>query len=185
MVKVFMDCEFTGLHKDTTLISIGMVSDDGHELYCELTDYDKEQIDDWLQENVINNLLFNEYGTIREYLGSVTFVKGTKEEVAQAVREWLNQFEKVEIWSDCMHYDIVLFQDLFGGAFGLPEHVYYIPFDISTLFKAHGIDPDIDREAFIDIPIGGTKHNALYDAKVIRACYDKLRRNRDKYGIVL
>lgn len=180
-----MDCEFTGLHKNTTLISIGMVSDDGHEIYCELKDYDKDQIDEWLQENVIDNLLFNDYTNLRKRFGSVTFVKGDKEEVAQAIQDWLSKYKTVELWSDCMHYDIVLFQDLFGGAFDVPENVYYIPFDISTLFKVYGIDPDIDREAFIDTPIEGRKHNSLYDARVIRACYDKLRRNGDKYGIVL
>ncbi len=55
--KVFFDCEFTGLHQGTTLISIGLVSDCGKTFYAELTDYDKSHIDDWLQEIVINNLL--------------------------------------------------------------------------------------------------------------------------------
>ena len=52
-MKIFFDTEFTGLHQDTTLISIGMIAEDGRELYCELNDYDKTQIDDWLKDNVI------------------------------------------------------------------------------------------------------------------------------------
>ena len=55
-MKIFFDTEFTGLHQDTTLISIGMIAEDGRELYCELNDYDKTQIDNWLKENVIANL---------------------------------------------------------------------------------------------------------------------------------
>ncbi|WP_376716592.1 hypothetical protein [Vagococcus carniphilus] len=55
-MKVFFDTEFTGLHKDTTLISIGLIAENGNKFYAEFTDYDKTQIDDWLQENVINNL---------------------------------------------------------------------------------------------------------------------------------
>lgn len=55
-MKIFFDTEFSGLHQGTTLISIAMVAEDGRELYCELNDYDKSQIDDWLQDNVIANL---------------------------------------------------------------------------------------------------------------------------------
>jgi hypothetical protein len=80
----------------------------------------------------------------------------------------------VEIWSDCLSYDWVLFNDLFGSAFDIPKNVYYIPFDICTLFKIKGIDPDISREEFIDNSVDGVKHHALYDAKVIKACFDKL-----------
>ena len=56
----------------------------------------------------------------------------------------------------------------------MPDNVCYIPFDICTLFKIKGIDPDINREEFINNSIKGKKHNSLYDAKVIRACYKKL-----------
>jgi len=76
------------------------------------------------------------------------------------------------MWSDCLAYDWVLFNDLFGHAFNIPKNVYYIPFDICTLFKLKGIDPDINREEFAGMQ--GAKHNALHDAKVIKACYEKL-----------
>ena len=56
-MKIFFDTEFTGLHQNTTLISIGLISECGKTFYAEFTDYDKSQIDDWLQENVINNLI--------------------------------------------------------------------------------------------------------------------------------
>ena len=38
--KVFFDMEFTGLHKNTTLISIGLVSECGKKYYAEFNDYD-------------------------------------------------------------------------------------------------------------------------------------------------
>jgi len=90
----------------------------------------------------------------------------------------------VEIWSDCLAYDWVLFNDIFGHAFNIPKNIYYIPFDICTLFKMKGVDPDIDREEFADgwISTEGklinpdliNKHNALWDAIIIKACYDRL-----------
>jgi hypothetical protein len=185
MVKLFMDTEFTGLHKDTTLISIGIVSDTGKEFYAELTDFDENQVDDWIKENVIDNLMYSDLEDFHEEVGSVTLVKGPKEEIEAVLTEWLAQFRSIELWSDCHHYDIVLFHDIFGGAFSVPSNVYYIPYDISTVFKIFGIDPDISREAFIDAPVRGDKHNSLYDAKVIQACYDKLYRNRDKYPFMI
>jgi len=168
-MKVFFDTEFTGLHKGTTLISIGMVSEDGQTFYAELTDYDKKQVDQWIKENVIANLARN-IGEL--YRMADETQHGNKETVALSVSKWLSQFYSVEMWSDCLAYDWVLFNDLFGHAFNIPKNVYYIPFDICTLFKLKGIDPDINREEFAGIQ--GAKHNALHDAKVIKACYEKL-----------
>lgn len=66
-MKLFFDTEFTGLHKNTTLISIGIVSEDGHRFYAEFLDYDKEQCTDWIIKNVINNLFLKSIPTQRKY----------------------------------------------------------------------------------------------------------------------
>jgi len=163
MEKIFFDTEFTGLHKNTTLISIGLVSEKDTEFYAELNDYDESQVDDWLRDNVISKL-----GNIPRYGGSRIYV-------ANKLRLWFEQFDKVEIWSDCYAYDWVLFVNLFGTAFDIPKNIYYIPFDIATLMKMKGVDPDINREEFAGLDLGDNqKHNALWDAKVIKACYNKL-----------
>lgn len=175
-MKVFFDTEFTGLHKDTTLISIGLVADDGNTFYAEFADYDKSQLNDWLQENVIKNTLFLNGKSIAE---SCTKLKnyqhiGATNTIRADLKDWLAQYDSVEMWSDCLAYDWVLFCQIFGGAFQVPKNVYYIPFDICTLFKMKGIDPDISREEYAEMQDGAQKHNALWDAKVIRACYYKL-----------
>lgn len=180
-VKLFFDFEFTGLHQNTTPISLGVVADNGKEFYCEFTDYDKKQIDPWLQENIIDKLTMqDEKPETYHNLGSVTFVKGNTAFIRNYLLEWLKQFTYVEFWGDCMWYDGVLLNRLLGGAFSLPNNVYYIYFDIGTLFRFCGVDPDIHRESFIDRPVTN-KHNALADAEVIQACYDKLLKNRDDY----
>lgn len=182
-MKIFFDSEFSGLHKDTSIISLGMVTDDDMAFYAEFTDYDKKQVENdlWIQENVIDNLLFNKTEPFCNQLGSMTLCKGTKKEIQLHLSAWLRRYSKIELWSDVHHYDVVLLFDLWGHAFKIPENIYYIPFDIATMFKTLGLDPDTSRETFIDKPIDGVKHNALYDAQVIRACYDKLNRNREKY----
>jgi hypothetical protein len=88
-----------------------------------------------------------------------------------------NKAYNIEIWSDCLAYDWVLFCGLFGGAMKLPSFIDYIPYDICTLFKVRGIDPDINREDFCGIKMDGKvgfKHNSLWDANVIKGCYEKL-----------
>lgn len=177
--KIFFDTKFTGLHQNTSLISIGLVSECGKTFYAELTDYDKGQVDDWLQENVINNLTLTncsdeDWLTEFEIKGDETLVLANKETTKKYLDVWLRQFDEVEIWSDCLSYDWVLFCQIFGHAFNVPKNVYYIPFDISTLFHAKGIDPDINREEFSGMTEGSQKHNALWDAKVIKQCFQKL-----------
>lgn len=195
-MKIFFDTEFTGLHKSTTLISIGLVSEDGKTFYAELNDYDKSQVDDWLQKNVIDNLIMSapkedevEYFSANRHCDNPVDndlfksysvqLRGNKEEIRIELERWLSQFEQVEMWSDCLSYDWVLFNDIFGHAFSIPKNVYYIPFDICTLFKINGIDPDISREKFGcgEHYSEMKKHNALWDAQVIKMCYEKLTSN--------
>lgn len=174
-MKIFFDTEFTGLHKNTTLVSIGLVSDNGNTFYAECNDFDAKQIDEWITENVIANLRFaNGYSWCPALEDEHFEMKGTRDEVGNALREWLSQFYRngCELWSDCLAYDWVLFCDLFGGAMNIPKEVYYIPFDIATLMKSKDVDPDTNREEYAGIE--GKKHNALHDAKVIKACYEKL-----------
>lgn len=180
MTKVFFDTEFTGLHQNTTLISIGLVAETGEIFYAELVDYDKSQVDDWIRSNVIEKLILVPYNV--DPSSKLMRVSGDKVQVANWLKIWLSQFDKVEMWSDCLSYDWVLFCQLFGHAFRIPSNVYYIPFDICTLFKNKDIDPDISRELFVrDLADGISKdykHNALYDARVIQLCYQKLTSNQ-------
>lgn len=178
-MKIFFDTEFTGLHKDTTIISIGLISESGTTFYAEFTDYDKSQVNEWLQNHVINYLqlpkLFVNYQDYRDM--KHVKVRGNKEFVKKHLIAWLDRFSHIEMWSDCLSYDWVLFNDIFDHAFNIPKHIYYIPFDLCTLLKIKGVDPDINREEFAEIDTQQEKqmkHNALWDAKVIKACYEKL-----------
>lgn len=119
MRKIFFDTEFTGLRKDTTLISIGIVSDTGDRFYAELTDYDEGMCDEWIEKNVLDHLVLSGNAELEESLAAdnkTTTVIGSK-----------------------------------------------AAFDISReqLLTNRGID----------LP-KGQKHNALYDAEVIKAIYE-------------
>jgi hypothetical protein len=200
--KIYFDSEFTGLHQKTTLISIGFISECGKTFYAEFTDYDKTQLNDWLQENVIAKLKLQHHitkscsgwenwisdkGKYKDALDFTLAKKdmsqfeciGTTAMIKDRLEKWLLQFKHIEMWSDCLSYDWVLFCNIWGHAFNVPANVYYIPFDICTVFKEKNINPDINREdycyAWLDLS-KEAKHNALWDAYVIRECHKKLCR---------
>lgn len=179
--RLYFDMEFTGLHQKTTLISIGCISNTGKTFYAELTDYDEAQCDDWIKENVIKRLILQNNAT-RSKEGHVRIV-GTKAQVRKSFMEWFDDVyktpkEPVKVFSDCLAYDWVLFNDLlFDHALKIDKRIYYIPIDLATMFYSAGIDPDISREEFTQVsPDAGEtfKHNALWDAKVIKSCVEIL-----------
>lgn len=102
-------------------------------------------------------------------------VLGDQAAVAAALADWLGQWPRIEVWGDCPAYDWVLFCELFGGARRLPAAIDYIPRDLATLLALRGLDPDLDRDRFggIDRP-PGQGHNALWDARAVRACCRRL-----------
>lgn len=217
-MNLFFDMEFTGLRKDTTPISIGIISENGKKFYAEFSDYDREQCDEWIKENVINHLMLSglaaggnsneqiqnlkskgyevseyptiptsysimEYGTKHEAEDGTTKVYGDCGWVSLQLEKWLSQFKEIQFVSDVCHYDMVLLIDIFGGAFDLPENVSAVCHDINQdIARYYGVP---DREAFDKNReyivselcggfIAGNKHNALYDAEVIKAIYEEV-----------
>lgn len=185
-MKIFFDTEFTGLHKDTTLISIGMVAENGKKFYAESTDYCSVQCNDWIQDNVLSHTILQGNEEMAKELGedaNTTVVIGCSENIRHEVSEWMSQFEYVEFVSDVCHYDFVLLIDIFGIAFDLPKQVCPACYDINQDIARHyGISAsesfDKSREDIVaelcGKPIVGTKHNALYDAEVIKAIYEEI-----------
>lgn len=184
-MNIYFDTEFTGLHKDTTLISIGLISEDGKTFYAEFNDYDKSQCDKWIHENVINNLFLDIDGVHSDSY-SDTKIKGKKSLIKFYLSMWLSQFDGIQLVSDVCHYDMVLFIDIFGSAWDLPKNInpscHDINQDIAEWCNKSEKDAfDLNREHFLlysdddsELPIGD-KHNALYDAKVIKGIYEVVK----------
>jgi hypothetical protein len=187
-MKLFLDFEFTGLRQHTSPISIGIVSEDGREFYAEFMDFETGQLDDWIKRNIIPNTLYLQFSAEKRQsiVKPMNHYCDTRDAIVRSLVVWLRQFEHIEMWGDCMAYDWVLFCQLFGGALNLPRNIYYIPFDICTRFKDYGIDPDIDRQEFANhgtfnrdnrcIVLGKSisEHNAICDARTLKACYERL-----------
>ena len=187
-MRLFFDMEFSGLHKNTTPISIGIVSEDGKTFYAEFTDYDESQCDDWIKENVISELL---YDTEKWYEGIAdSQMHDNKQAISYALKDWLQQFDEIQFVSDVSHYDFVLLIDLLtngGTALDLPENIsavcHDLNMDIARHFRVSDLEAfDMNREQIVndlcdpeDI-MTGEKHNSLYDAQIIKTIYDSLNK---------
>lgn len=122
-----------------------------------------------------------------------------KEWIGRELLAWVESELRVsgrstaQMYSDCYAYDWMLFNDLIcqdGKAINLPSCINYIPIDLSTYLWAAGFDPDINREEFAG-PVSTQslfagksftdgiprKHNSLWDAAVIQACFGRLQRH--------
>ena len=194
---LFFDTEFTQLKKDSTLISIGIVdSATSERFYGEFTDYDRHSVDDWIQDNVIANL-GNPVADDCPYDMHVTYVTGTSRDIKYSLLSWLakigklgSPFSHFQFVSDVSHYDFVLLIDLLTGggtAMELQGNISPYCYDINSMIAVY---KEIDflkafnysRERLleelgnpIDKYIRVNKHNALYDAEVIKALFMGIR----------
>lgn len=185
VLRIYFDTEFTGLRKDTDLISIGLVAEGGNTFYAEFTDYDRTKLNAWLFKNVIKNLEHPEYNPdYKDYR-----IEADRKLIQFHLNKWLETVRdgrEVQFVSDCASYDTVLLFDLLTGggtALDLPEWISPVVFDILYPISgelAYGYDMltnihkafDFSRELIIDdwgFHFDGMKHNALYDAKIIKA----------------
>lgn len=187
-MKLFFDTEFTGLRQNTTLISIGIVSEDGRIFYAEFTDYDAGQCNDWIRENVLSNLFLPRIGGFNIAEGEKYLVSGSRKSVVPHLKIWLEQFDSIQFVSDICHYDFVLLVDLLtngGTALDLPENISAVCHDINQDIATHFYISD--REAFdmsreqimnalcgTEDIVSGEKHNSLYDARIIREIWKEI-----------
>lgn len=182
MPRVFFDLEFTGLRQNAQPISLGLVTDSGPQtFYAEFSDTGQSDMSPWVIDNVLPKLRLVQAGLhLGDIEGSWQY-KGPRRLAAQEIRRWLygvwddaGQYEDIEMWGDVLAYDWVIFCELLGGSQNLSPFIHYIPFDIATVFKLKGIDPDIDRAQFVGVGDVSLRHDALQDAALCGLCYAKL-----------
>lgn len=139
-MKFWFDTEFIEDGKTIDLISIGVVAEDGRELYAELKECDLSRASPWVQENVLPHL------TGQKFRRSI---------VAKAVYDFMG--EKPEIWAYYADYDWVALCQLFGTMMDLPKGWPMFCLDLKQLA---GDTPLIEQTS--------TEHHALADAKWTR-----------------
>ena len=103
-MRIWFDTEFIEDGKTIDLISIGLVREDGQELYLESSEVDWNKASDWVLENVHRHL----QRTNRK----------TRAEIAKLVRDFAG--ESPEFWAYYADYDWVVLCQLYGTMMDLP-----------------------------------------------------------------
>lgn len=158
---IFLDTEFTGLNPyKGEIISIGMVKENGEELYLEL-EFDIEYCDGWVKENILPTL---------------SGEKISRQEAKRRIIDFVGNNQPIMV-SNVNQYDTIYLYKLFNG----PETPFFwIPIDFASILFEKGYESEdyikrgkIFKEFGIDIE-KYNQHNALDDAKLLHETYFKL-----------
>ena len=212
-IKVFFDCEFTGLHQNTKLISIGLIADTEKQpniFYAESADGIAEALNDpWLERNVCTKLSPLDLQLVMSSDPKYTLVlsPGDNILIKNKLKDWLDEVSNngeyhIQLYADVAHYDMILFQEIFGGAFGVPSYVSAYVHDINTDISCYLNNEeweafDVSRESLLEewdkreimkILNGISEftddmkrqHNALYDAVMELFVYMAIYRKAKK-----
>lgn len=187
MKKIFFDMEFTGLHKNTSIISIGLVDENDNKFYAELSDFELDQCDEWIRENILSKLISNSKSVRKQnrIYKVDNFYYGDKQFVRDKLLKWLGTEDNIQFISDVSHYDFVLLIDLISGhALTLPKNIspycHDINQDIARYYNVSDAKAfDMTREDIMDkIEGSNEKHNALFDAIIIKNIYEKINKKQ-------
>lgn len=209
MNNLFFDCEFTSLRQDTTLISLGVVSEKGIQFYAEFDDYNKKYIDKWINDNVIKNLILKDMthnsNRFENHL-RIHYCKGDSEYIRNEFIHWLEfnfigmEKDKFQFISDVCYYDFVLLINFLTKgktALDLPKYIspvcHDINQDIANYYNKSDVEAfDLDREGIVEFEISKlfikediNKHNSLWDAKVIALIYNKLNYEKRQQKLII
>ena len=174
MKFIFLDTEFTGEHGQTSLVSLGMVTTENQTLEINFNDFKKKQVTRWLKKNVLSKLKDKSVFS--------------KKKAVFEVHKFLENYsggKKIIIVTAGKTLDLSLFFDLYkflkknkkNNFHWLHDLPHYLSqnnhLDLNTMFFLAGLK-NINREKFANIKIVKNKHNALYDAIVVKKCFYKL-----------
>lgn len=185
MMRYFYDTEFIEDGKTIDLISIGIVCEDGRELYLQSMEFDASKASDWVKENVFPHLarcahrhvnpLFHElkvhgYGQCLDPDSS--FLKECpwrdRAYLQHEIKLFLDpeKYGEPELWAYYADYDHVALCQLFGKMIDLPEGYPMYTLDLKQ-FCFHVGSPRLPEQT-------GVEHNALEDARHNKVMYEFL-----------
>jgi hypothetical protein len=177
-LRYFYDCEFLEDGKTIELISIGIVAEDGRELYLVNRDAPWKRIKkhEWLMANVVPHLPQPHGDWINQMPKSwpIDFHNSAVKDrmtISQLVEHFLFDYDwspepDVELWAWYGAYDHVVLCQLFGLMIDLPRGIPMWTNDLQQELRRLG-NPSMPEQA-------SGLHNALEDARHLKACFEGL-----------
>jgi hypothetical protein len=172
-VKYFLDTEFIEDGKTIDLISIGIVAEDGRELYIENQDADLSKASAWVKGNVIPHLWSQQAEMSTEKIKANAWVRDggigglhRHKRIGSEVRLFIGDDPAPQFWGYYADYDWVVFCQLFGTMMDLPKGFPMYCRDIKQLCDDLG-NPKLPEQ-------GKGEHHALADARWNKQAYEFL-----------
>lgn len=159
-VRYYLDTEFIERPGLLDLISVGVVCEDGRELYAVSSEFAEHEASEWVRVNVLaklGNAPRETRADIRARL--LAFVGGTRP----------------EFWGYFADYDWVLLCWLFGPMIDLPNGWPFFCLDLKQEMHARRIA----KEDLPPQPSEAEAHDALVDARWIRRAHEALSARND------
>jgi hypothetical protein len=177
-MRYFYDCEFLEDGKTVDLISIGVVAEDGRELYLVNRNAPWKRIKkhEWLMDNVVPGLP-QPHGDWRNHMPKSWVIDFQSPHVREhaAIADMVERFllgddletyTDLELWADYGAYDHVALCQLFGPMIALPPGIPMFTHDLQQALRAAGNPPMPEQDSGL--------HNALADARHLKACFEAL-----------
>jgi len=159
-VRFFYDLEFGDTRSVVSLISVGVVAEDGREYYAVSSEFDPMAVHPWVTENVLPQLP----------------AASTWKPRAQIASELVEFFGDDPVWWAWYGaYDHVVLCQLWGAMTDLPRQFPRFTLDVRQLGEHLGRPPMPAQESGL--------HQALADARHVRARYEALAERAYELGL--
>lgn len=190
-MRYWLDTEFIDDGSTIDLISIGIVCEDGRDLYLQSCEFDHRKSSEWVKDNVLSHLQMCPWAPVSPlgiqglYRTDSAYHKKhggqcidqqrglvhncpwrIREQIRDEVKNFFNPSDGIELWGWCSGYDFMAFCQLFGTMMDLPKGYPHYIRDLQHVLDERGI-PDNDLP-----PQEGGAHNALEDARHIKKLWE-------------
>lgn len=179
-MRYFLDEEFIENGKTIDLVSIGIVAEDGRELYLQSTEFDESKASEWVKEHVLEHLPLcpccgHKVNHIDQPTGqcrSKRCMFRTREYIKREVQAFLDaeQHGYPELIGWCCAYDFVALCQLWGTMMDVPCFIPHSMIDIQQILDERGITDDLLPQQEEGL------HHALSDARHIKRLWDWLQK---------
>ncbi len=158
-MRYFLDTEFIEYPCTIDLISIGIVCDDGRELYNISSEFDASKASDWVKENVLSKL------------GDEPRI--SMDEIKKNILKFIGDDDSVEFWGWYCDFDWVAFCWIFGSMINLPKQFPKRCNDLKQLMKIVGFNERLEKPK--------NEHRAVDDARWNLQVYGMMVEYAKKY----
>ena len=159
-MRFFYDLEFGDTEREITLVSIGVVAEDGREFYAVSSEFDPLAVHPWVREHVLPQL-----------------PPASTWRPRSRIRDDLLAFLGAEpvLWAWYGAYDHVALCQLWGAMPALPRALPRFTLDVRQLWEHLGRPP-------LPAQPGGL-HDALADARHVRTRWEALAERAYRLGL--